>query len=52
VGGDYFENLCLQAFITLQNQNKKIALSAQKIVSTKKLRIKVNGNKALRQIAA
>jgi hypothetical protein len=44
--------MCLQAFITLQNQNEKSVYQAKKIFQQKNLRIKVNGNKALRQLAA
>jgi len=44
--------MCIQAFITLQDQNEKSIYQAKKIFQQKYLRIKINGNKALRQAAA
>ena len=44
--------MCLQAFLALQNQNEKSVYQAKKLFQQKNLRIKVNGNKALRQVAA
>lgn len=48
----HYVYLCLQAFITLQNQNEKSFYQAKKSFQQKNLRIKINGNKALRQAAA
>jgi len=44
--------MCLQAFITLQDQNQKSVYQAKKYFQQKNLRIKVNGNKVLRQMTA
>lgn len=44
--------MCIRAFIVLQDQNEKSLYQAKKSFQQKYLRIKVNGNKALRQLAA
>jgi hypothetical protein len=44
--------MCIRAFITLQDQNEKSLYQAKKTFQQKYLRIKINGNKALRQLAA
>jgi putative transposase len=44
--------MCIRAFLTLQNQNQKSVYQAKKHFQQKNLRIKINGNKALRQVAA
>lgn len=44
--------MCIQAFIRLQDQNEKSVYQAKKIFQQKNLRIKINGNKVLRQFAA
>jgi len=44
--------MCIRAFITLQNQNQKTLYQAKKYFQQKTLKVKINGNKALRQYAA
>jgi LysM repeat protein len=44
--------MCIQAFMKLQDQNEKSVYQAKKLFQQKYLRIKINGNKALRQAAA
>lgn len=48
----HYVYLCLQAFITLQNQNEKSVYQAKKSFQQKYLKLKINGNKALRQMTA
>jgi hypothetical protein len=48
----HYVYMCIQAFIKLQNQNEKSVYQAKKVFQQKNLRIKINGNKALRQAAA
>ena len=44
--------ICIQALMKLQDQNEKSVYQAKKKFQQKYLRIKINGNKALRQLAA
>ena len=48
----HYVYMCIRAFITLQDQNEKSLYQAKKTFQQKYLRIKINGNKALRQVAA
>jgi len=48
----HYVYMCIQAFIKLQDQNEKSVYQAKKLFQQKNLRIKINGNKALRQAIA
>lgn len=48
----HYVYMCLQAYITLQGQNQKTVYEAKKYFQQKLLRIKINGDKALRQMTA
>ena len=43
---------CIRAFMTLEAQDAKSVYEAKKLFQQKYLRLKINGNKALRQLAA
>ncbi|MFH0701936.1 MAG: transposase, partial [bacterium] len=48
----YYVFMCIQTFIKLQYQKEKSVYHAKKIFQQKNLRIKINGDKALCQLAA
>lgn len=48
----HYVYMCIRAFLTLQDQNEKSLYQAKKVFQQKYLRIKLNGNKALRHVAA
>lgn len=48
----HYVYMCIRAYMFLQKQNARSVYEAKKIFQQKMLRIKVNGNKALRQLAA
>jgi len=48
----HYVYMCFQAFIMLQDKKERTVYEAKKVFQQKYLRIKINGNKALRQLAA
>lgn len=48
----HYVYMCIQAFMRLQVQNERSLYEAKKVFQQKYLRLKINGNRALRQLAA
>lgn len=48
----HYVYMCIQTFMVLQAQNAKSVYEAKKVFQQKYLRLKINGNRALRQLAA